>query len=181
MPLAYRVSVSTVPLTLRNRAYPSEIASNPSGSRQWELNHRPTWSYEWLVLPISAVQTQVNGNLRQVWGECLCHWRVEQLIHISWRISGDKYIHQWNFMKSKQSNSPYVQYWPTSKCNLVGWVYRHHEISWPMTMKSHRVQGHSRLGNKLFHHQSWSQFMNENRNEDSNIDQREAANEWCYI
>ena len=126
------MSVSAVPLKQRNRAYPIEIASNPSRPLQWELNHRPTWSYEWLVLRMTTVQTQVNGNLHQVWGECLCHWRVEQLIHISWRISGDKYIHQWNFMKSKQSNSPYVQYWPTSKCNLVGWVYRHHEVSWPM-------------------------------------------------
>ena len=90
-------------------------------------------------------------------------------------------IPQWNFMKSERSNSPYGQYWPADKCSLVGWIYRHHEISWPMTMKSHRIRGDSLLGNEPCQHQSWSQFMNDYRNEDSIHVKHNIAHYMCIV
>ena len=88
---------------------------------------------------------------------------------------------QWDFMKSELSNSPYGQYWPTSKCNIVGWVYRHHETSLPMTIKSHRIRGHSLLGNEPFHHQAWSQYMNDYRNDDSIHVKDSTAHYTCVL
>ena len=84
-----KMSVSTVPLKQRNHANPIEMAPNLSGSLQCELKYRPTWSYKWMVLNITIFQTQINGNLHQIWGACLCHWRVELSIHINEWISGD--------------------------------------------------------------------------------------------